>query len=181
MTQFIVLYSFFLQDYISFIFLLVFSFVVFSFGVVVFPLFLGLNSFNQALTSASLSYSLLFAVFVLISWWLDFPFIILSEPILLPVSCHIMAVPSLRLDAWVFSLHLQSCILSSVEISLIMMGFSLLEVSWLLDLLFFFWSSFRNLWSLLGGYKISLIRLLASSFRLILSGTQLMIGHFSFL
>merc|ERR1712146_656293 len=35
MIQFIVLYSFFLQDYISFIFLLVFFFVVFSFGVVV--------------------------------------------------------------------------------------------------------------------------------------------------
>merc|ERR1712219_32210 len=36
MIQFIVLYSFFLQDYISFIFWLVFFFVVFSFGVVVF-------------------------------------------------------------------------------------------------------------------------------------------------
>merc|ERR1712099_93543 len=35
MIQFIVLSSFFLQDYISFIFLLVFFFVVFSFGVVV--------------------------------------------------------------------------------------------------------------------------------------------------
>jgi hypothetical protein len=36
MIQFIVVSSFFLQDYISFIFLLVFFFVVFSFGVVVF-------------------------------------------------------------------------------------------------------------------------------------------------
>merc|ERR1712219_97286 len=36
MIQFIVLYSFFLQDYISFIFWLVFFFLVFSFGVVVF-------------------------------------------------------------------------------------------------------------------------------------------------
>ena len=35
MIQFIVVSSFFLQDYISFIFLLVFFFVVFSFGVVV--------------------------------------------------------------------------------------------------------------------------------------------------
>merc|ERR1739842_253360 len=35
MIQFIVLSSFFLQDYISFIFLLVFFFVVFSFAVVV--------------------------------------------------------------------------------------------------------------------------------------------------
>ena len=36
MIQFIVVSSFFLQDYISFIFLLDFFFVVFSFGVVVF-------------------------------------------------------------------------------------------------------------------------------------------------
>merc|ERR1712066_1015036 len=36
MIQFIVLSSFFLQDYISFIFSLVFFFYVFSFGVVVF-------------------------------------------------------------------------------------------------------------------------------------------------
>merc|ERR1712187_274137 len=35
MIQFIVVSSFFLQDYISFIFLLVFFFVVFSFGVLV--------------------------------------------------------------------------------------------------------------------------------------------------
>ena len=35
MIQFIVVSSFFLQDYISFIFSLVFFFVVFSFGVVV--------------------------------------------------------------------------------------------------------------------------------------------------
>ena len=39
MIQFIVLYSFFLQDYISFIFWLVFFFVVFSFGVVVVLIF----------------------------------------------------------------------------------------------------------------------------------------------
>jgi len=38
MIQFIVVSSFFLQDYISFIFLLDFFFVVFSFGVVVFLL-----------------------------------------------------------------------------------------------------------------------------------------------
>merc|ERR1712217_106451 len=37
MIRFIVLSSFFLQDYISFIFSLVFFFYVFSFGVVVFP------------------------------------------------------------------------------------------------------------------------------------------------
>ena len=46
MIQFIVVSSFFLQDYISFIFSLVFSFVVFSFGVVVF-----LSSLKQALIS----------------------------------------------------------------------------------------------------------------------------------
>ena len=39
MIQFIVVSSFFLQDYISFIFLLVFFFVVFSFGVVVVLIF----------------------------------------------------------------------------------------------------------------------------------------------
>ena len=44
MIQFIVVSSFFLQDYISFIFSLVFFFVVFSFGVVVFLLFLILGT-----------------------------------------------------------------------------------------------------------------------------------------
>ena len=39
MIQFIVVSSFLLQDYISFIFLLVFFFVVFSFGVVVVLIF----------------------------------------------------------------------------------------------------------------------------------------------
>jgi len=39
MIRFIVVSSFFLQDYISFIFLLVFFFVVFSFGVVVVLIF----------------------------------------------------------------------------------------------------------------------------------------------
>ena len=39
LISFIVVSSFFLQDYISFIFLLVFFFVVFSFGVVVVLIF----------------------------------------------------------------------------------------------------------------------------------------------
>ena len=52
MIQFIVLYSFFLQDYISFIFWLVFFFVVFSFGVVVFHI-LYFYSFSWPFSSLS--------------------------------------------------------------------------------------------------------------------------------
>ena len=44
MIQFIVVSSFFLQDYISFMFSLVFFFVVFISGVVVFHLFFTLQS-----------------------------------------------------------------------------------------------------------------------------------------
>merc|ERR1712129_539949 len=49
MIQFIVLSSFFLQDYISFIFSLVFFFVVFIFGVVVFLLQPYLSNLNSIL------------------------------------------------------------------------------------------------------------------------------------
>merc|ERR1712037_534380 len=57
MIRFIVLSSFFLQDYISFIFSLVFFFYVFSFGVVVFPQ--KLNKFvNLRVSEVHLFYNL---------------------------------------------------------------------------------------------------------------------------
>merc|ERR1712061_944941 len=63
MIQFIVLSSFFLQDYISFIFLLVFFFVVFSFGVVVFLHFLRSILFYRSFCLSSFQ-SLLLSFFV---------------------------------------------------------------------------------------------------------------------
>ena len=54
--QFIVVSSFFLQDYISFIFSLVFSFLVFIFEVVVFLLFLeGHSAFDGVNLSTNFS------------------------------------------------------------------------------------------------------------------------------
>ena len=59
MIQFIVVSSFFLQDYISFIFSLVFFFVVFSFGVVVFLLFQSREISRNLLLTTHGSYGML--------------------------------------------------------------------------------------------------------------------------
>ena len=72
MIQFIIVSSFFLQDYISFIFWLVFLFVVFIFGVVVFLYFISFSGVskdfceNQGLTDG------LFSVITLLIFLMGF-------------------------------------------------------------------------------------------------------------